>query len=225
MWIWDPVVGANLKWNPLAGATPGPSVNNAVHTYNTTAAGLGSSDWRVPAKSDWDQLFTGRAALDPGHSRDARTFLLNLFGYVPAYSAAMNDSFNSNPFIWTSAGAGTIPSASSPGIKCQYYDAIAQGYGTRATITDYAHTALPISASLSNYPTGYPATNVPSLGALTSVITQANTSSAQISDCRGQLANLVTKAFSVPAKNGATPGATLIATRTANVDYMHLKRP
>lgn len=218
MLLWDSQVGPDLAWDPrkpagsailaptcsrIAGADR-CAVDAAINTYNTTAAGLGFSNWHVPSKAEWDTILNGQFA---NHPTDAGGLLAQVFGNDEDLKAA----FGRNPFIWTSAAP--------PIVDCDAVDSLA-GQFLVGRISDYAHTALPTSGSLKGYPSQYPVTNVPKVD-IRAIVTpnRLTTRDSRLQYCRDNLANQVTTGFTgSPTVRGA--GAQLFPTRTTTAEYM-----
>jgi len=218
MLLWDSQVGTDLAWDPrkpagsailaptcsrIAGADR-CAVDAAINTYNTTAAGLGFSNWHVPSKAEWDAILNGQFI---NHPTDAGGLLLQVFGDDADLKAALGR----NPFIWNSAAPATV--------DCDAIDSLA-GQFVVGRISDYAHTALPTSASLKGYPSQYPVTNVPRVDTRAIVTpNRLTTRDSRLQYCRDNLAAQVTTGFTgSPTVRGA--GAQLFPTRTTTAEYM-----
>jgi hypothetical protein len=209
MWTASLKYGANLKWDP---STPGAprSVEAAINTLNTTSAGDGYSDWKVPSRSELDSLFAGRYAAFP---TNARGFLLRLGSKLLQWNGLFV-GIDSIPYLWASDPAGDPSTSASPAVRCvNHVSTIAK---TVATLTGYAHTALgPLTNTLNGYPSGYTLTNIPSSVHPLSIDVTADTDQAAIDACKQVLRTQVTTGFA----NGA--GAQLLATRnTGDTNYL-----
>jgi hypothetical protein len=212
MWMTNLKVRQDLTWDP---STPGArgSVDEAINTLNTTDAGEGYKDWKVPSRSELDSLFAGR--YNPASPADANKFLGRIAPSGVQWRGLLDalTGVQAHPYLWTADPAGVPSTSTSPAVKCvNHISQIAKFLGP---ITGYAHTALgPTSASLNGYPSGYTLTNVPGVHVLALDVT-AQTDDAALSACRAMLAAQVTQGFAGGAR------AQLLATRnTGDVDYL-----
>jgi hypothetical protein len=236
MWIWDGTIGGSLQWDPSkpAGSALLPStcirfrtvalttcgVDAAINTYNATAVGGGFQDWRVPSKLDYDGLLAGRFPDPKLPATDARGLLLRMFrnGIHGLY---LGDVIDTYPWIWTSEPAGIPSTQSSLAMACNRpFAPILVG-----NITGYAHTALPVRATLRTYPTGYPLTNVPDVGTFIATTRDTTLSQAQyLEGCRERLARTVTNNFAAPGQGlQDRRGAQLFAIRPSTAEYLPLQ--
>jgi hypothetical protein len=209
MWIANLKYGANLRWDP---STPGVSrtVEWALNILNTTSAGDGYSDWKVPSRSELDALFAGRYAAFPTNGRG---FLLKLGSKLLQWQGLFI-GIDSIPYLWTSDPAGDPSTSASPSVRCvDHTSTIAK---TVATLTGYAHTALgPMTNSLVGYPAGYVLTNIPTSVHALSIDVTGGTDANAIKLCKDQLQAQVTAGFAAGA------GAQLLATRsTGDTNYL-----
>lgn len=205
MWLWNARVGANATWDPSRPETAIHSVPAALTALNTTDAGIGFTDWRVPSAGDLNGLFAGRSAysnMDGLHFLD-KVLPNSLSSFHPALIIGLQD----HPFLWTSAAPAPLPCNVPVG---------GGGFTSVGNITNYAHTGLQISARLGDYPGKFPLSTVPTGVGRTSLTVSGNitTVSGALQWCRDTMAARVTAGFN------AGSAAQLLATRQTAVNYM-----
>jgi hypothetical protein len=232
MWLWDGSIGTSLVWNPgqPAGTNPLPAtcvaartvstptcaVDAAVNTFDTTSAGLGFRDWKVPSKADWDTLLTDQ----PG--ADAKAFLLATFPNLVADPTAFKNAVGTYGYLWTTEPAGIPSTTFSPALDCNRHTAPI----LVAKMTGYAHTAIPVAAALKSYPANYPLTNVPDMGQFIQTSPDTTlTNAGYIQYCKDKLARTVTSRFATkPPEYGIQDrrGAQLFVMRKTTEEYLPL---
>lgn len=202
MWLWNAKVGAAVRWDPRSPDTAPRSVPLALTTLNTTDAGIGFTDWRVPSPQDLTGLFAGRSAYA---NLDGMRFLDRVLpDSVLSFHQILWYALLDQPVLWTSAAPPPVPCNVPVG---------GGGFTSVGNITDYSHTGLQISAKLADYPGKFPVITVPAGVTKTSLTVSGNISTvaAALQWCRDTMAARVT---------AGPPAAQLLVTRHTTVNYM-----
>ncbi|MBV8943031.1 MAG: hypothetical protein JO240_14990, partial [Solirubrobacterales bacterium] len=218
LWLWNFKLGLDAQWDPSASPDHPFTVPAGITALNTTAAGLGFTDWRVPSKGDWDSLFAGRV---PSNSTTRARFWLDdnvLPNVGNSNKTILAAALDQHPHVWTSQPP--IPDR----VGClRKGSPLYIGY-----VTDYAHTglSLPLTALLANYPAKFPLATIPNIG-ISEVRAPTSNSADALKYCRDTVAAAVTKAFGPTGTNitSVRHGAQLIATRLTTVNYMPVDVP
>jgi hypothetical protein len=205
MWLWNARVGGNAVWDPTRPETATHSVPAALTTLNTTSAGIGFADWRVPSAQDLNGLFAGRLAysnLDGLHFLD-KVLPESLTSFHPILITGLQD----HPFLWTSTAPAPVPCNVSVG---------GGGFTSVGNITNYAHTGLQVNARLADFPGKFAFGTVPRGVGSTSLTVPGNitTVAGALQWCRDTMAARVTAGFA------AGSAAQLLVTRQTTVNYM-----
>jgi hypothetical protein len=210
MWLWDAKLGLNQQWDP---SKPGPgNVSTAIQTIRTTAVD-GFSDWQVPSKQSWDGLFTGRATTFASNGTRPYTGITFLSAILPntavspirILQAGFLDA--NHPYVWTN----DVRQGKVACVQNALSEYITIGY-----VTNDAHTALPVSAGIANYPGQFPLTSLPNIN-MNQVVAPHGLNTAQAMQyCSDTVAAAVT--------NGAGIGQ-LIVTRMTTENYMPVPVP
>jgi hypothetical protein len=205
MWLWHWKFGQNALWDPSRPETATHSVPAALTALNTTSAGIGFTDWRVPSAQDLNGLFAGRSAYS---NLDGMRFLDTVLpagtvSFKPILWYALQD----HPFLWTSTAPPPVPCNVSVG---------GGGFTSVGNITNYAHTGLQVNARLADYPSKFPLSTVPTGVGRTSLTVPGTitTVAGSLQWCRDTMAARVTAGFA------AGSSAQLLATRLTTVNYM-----
>ena len=210
MWIWDWTVEAGLTWDPSKPATQPKSVPNALTTLNTTKAGSGFSDWRVPSRSDFAGLFTGQSTRFKDDT--VSQFLDAILPHDSPERLLKLDNF-SDRYLWTSDAAGTSNDATC-----------ALSSSDRVTISGYAHTGIWFGNLLTADPYSYPLDYIPALVTpltlkpVTITPPGGMTRDQRIQWCRDDAARQVTAAIDTGADYLYHKRAHLIATRSTGTE-------
>jgi hypothetical protein len=205
MWLWNARVGPNAIWDPTKPDTANHSVPLALTTLNTTSAGIGFTDWRVPSPQDLNGLFAGRSAYA---NLDGIRFLDKVLpDSITSFHQILWYALFDHPFLWTSAAPAPVPCNVSVG---------GGGFTSVGNITNYAHTGLQISAKLADYPGKFPLSTLPlGVGSKALVVPGTITTVAgSLQWCRDAMAVRVTEGFA------NLNGAQLLVTRQTTVNYM-----
>jgi hypothetical protein len=205
MWLWNARVGPNAIWDPTKPDTANHSVPLALTTLNTTSAGIGFTDWRVPSPQDLNGLFAGRS----GYANlDGIRFLDKVLpDSITSFHQILWYALFDHPFLWTSAAPPPVPCNVSVG---------GGGFTSVGNITNYGHTGLQISAKLADYPGKFPLSTLP-LGVASKALVvpgTITTVAGSLQWCRDAMAARVTAGFA------NLNGAQLLVTRQTTVNYM-----
>jgi hypothetical protein len=210
MWLWDAKLGFNQQWDPSKPGTG--NVTSAIQTIRALGVD-GFNDWQVPSKQAWDGLFTGRSTTFASNNGKPYTGITFLGKILPSTSVSvpriLDGGFldSNHPYVWTS-------DVRQKKVAC-VQNALSE-YITIGYVTNDAHTALPVSASIANYPGQFPLTNLPDIK-MNQVIAPHGLNDAQaLQYCSNTVAAAVT--------NGAGI-AQLIATRSTTENYMPVPVP
>jgi hypothetical protein len=205
MWLWDARLGLNQQWDPSKPGTG--NVTNAIETIRGLGVD-GFSDWQVPSKQAWDGLFTGRSTTFASNGSKPYTGITFLNTILPNTSVSATRILlagfleANRPYVWTSDV--------KPGKVACVQNALSE-YITIGYVTNDAHTSLPVSAGIANYPGQFPLTPTPNIN-MNQVIAPHGLNNVQAMQyCSNVVATAVT--------NGAGT-AQLIATRRTTVNYM-----
>ena len=202
MWLWNAKEGAASRWDPRSPDTATHSVPLALRNLNTTTAGIGFTDWRVPSPQELTALFAGRSAYA---NLDGMRFLDRILpDSLLSFHQILWYALLDQPVLWTSAAPPPVPCNVPVG---------GGGFTSVGNITDYGHTGLQISAKLGDYPGKFPVITVPAGVTRTSLTVSGNitTVAAALQWCRDTMAARVT---------AGPPSAQLLVTRRTTVNYM-----
>lgn len=205
MWLWNARVGPNAIWDPTKPDTANHSVPLALTTLNTTSAGMGFTNWRVPSPQDLNGLFAGRSAY--GNLDGIRFLDRVLPDSINSFHQILWYALFDHPFLWTSAAPAPVPCNVSVG---------GGGFTSVGNITNYGHTGLQISAKLADYPGKFPVSTLPLGVGSKALVAPGNitTVAGSLEWCRNEMAARVTAGFA------NLNGAQLLATRQTTVNYM-----
>jgi hypothetical protein len=194
-------------------------VPKAINQLNTTAAGYGFKDWKVPSRAELDALLSRGSA-----SQTARTFIASL-NAGPQWPV-LDNFLGTMPYIWTTQEAGNPSWTGSPAVQCFWFNQLTGSKTIIRTYTGYVHTAVgPVTNFLSGYPASYQNYNRPmpyyvdSFGKIQDLeyIDLSNSKDQTVGHCDAIMNDAVNRAFN----SGATLYATLLATRnTGDVNYL-----
>jgi hypothetical protein len=205
MWGFNAAVG-KATWPSFYSYTLPPFdtwVDSEIRQLNTTAAGYGFKDWKVPSRSELD-AFLSRGPADT----TGKDFLLSLDPDWKRQDLASD--LSTAPYIWTTQAPA------SPVVCTGLLPGLAMFV---KAFTDYVHTvAGPVTSSLSGYPAQYGNHNRPDVSSAGINIGLASDPQTAYQNCVSALSARVNDYF---ASESPTMFATLLATRsTGNVNYL-----
>lgn len=194
-------------------------VPKAINQLNTTAAGYGFKDWKVPSRAELDALLSRGSA-----SQTARAFIASLKA-GPQWPI-LDNFLGTMPYIWTTQEAGIPSWTGSPAVQCFWFNSLTGSNTIIRTYTGYVHTAVGlVTNSLSGYPASYRNYNRPMPFYIDSFGTKQDLEYIDLTNSKDQTAGhcdaIMNDAVNRALNSGANLYATLLATRnTGDVKYL-----